>query len=40
MINILFTSNFNLLTAFPTAIGVSFGIAVFEYYTYKRGKEA
>jgi len=40
MINILFTSNFDLLTAFSTAFGVSFGIAFLEYYTYKKGKEA
>ncbi|MCU7739603.1 MULTISPECIES: hypothetical protein [Priestia] len=40
MINILFTSNFDLLTAFSTAFGVSFGIAIFGYYTYKTGKEA
>jgi len=40
MINILFTSNFDLLTTFSTAFGVSFGIAFLEYYTYKKGKEA
>ncbi|XIH37574.1 hypothetical protein C1N68_08140 [Priestia aryabhattai] len=40
MINILFTSNSDLLTAFSTAFGVSFGIAIFGYCTHKRGKEA
>ncbi|MHA2961378.1 hypothetical protein [Priestia megaterium] len=40
MINILFTSNFDLLTAFSTAFGVSFGIAIFEYCTHKKGKVA
>jgi len=40
MINILFTSNFDLLTTFSTAFGVSFGIAIFEYYTHKKGKVA
>ncbi|GAB1766954.1 MULTISPECIES: hypothetical protein [Priestia] len=39
MINILFTSNSDLLTAFSTAFGVSFGIAIFEHYTHKKGKE-
>ena len=40
MINILFTSNFDLLTAFSTAFGVSFGVAIFDYYTHKKGKVA
>lgn len=40
MINILFTSNFDLLTTFSAAFGVSFGIAIFEYYTHKKGKVA
>ncbi|MGG2089176.1 hypothetical protein ABFY59_19560 [Priestia aryabhattai] len=40
MINILFTSNFDLLTACSTAFGVSFGIAILGYYTHKKGKEA
>jgi len=40
IINILFKSQADLLTAFSTAIGVSFGLAVIEFYTNKKSKAA